>query len=149
MSVRMTTKPRGVGRSLPRTLTRIVIFTHDLDGDGRRIMRLQRKGAHAVQVVDSIARPGYRNLVATVRVGSEAEQFARRLEARGRELIRVGDAIRDGRAYLATAWGRRMVVAYDDRTGEATTTLTGQHYDRRTFTVTIEAIGIEPEGVVR
>ena len=61
-----------------------------------------------------------------------------------RELERVQQAVREGRAYLDTFVGRRKVVSYNHSTGDAVTNNTGDLYDRRTFCVCLIAIKTEP-----
>jgi len=52
-------------------------------------------------------------------------------------------AIKEGRAFLDTAWGRRKVVGYNDDTGWAVTNNTGQYVDQRSFMVCLSDIKIE------
>lgn len=124
---------------------RVAIFTHDIDGVAARFRRMVRKGVRSVETVDSCARPGARVVVVAARLGSEAEQEATRLQRRGEDLARIGEAIHEGRAYLDTAWGRRRVVGYNDRTGDCTTRNPGEDsfYGTRTFLVCLDQIRIE------
>ncbi len=55
-------------------------------------------------------------------------------------LAKVHMAIRDGKTYLETAWGRMKVNGYSDDTGWAHT---GTGMNRRSFMVTLESIKIE------
>jgi len=122
----------------------VVIFSHDADGTFSRMIRLSRKGLKDAQVVESTARQGQQVVVVRVKVGSEAEKEARRLQQRGEILTRVGEAIREGRAYLDTAWGKRKVIGYNDRMGEALTRNDGEGWlNERRFVVCVDQIRIE------
>lgn len=138
--------PATAAKSLARDLDRIPIYSHDLEGDRCQFLRLARKGAKAAEIIESTSRPGYSVLVVTVRRGSEAEKLARRMQSRGELLIKVGEAILDGRAFLETAWGRRKVINYNDRTGDAVTRNDGEGWlSQRTFMVCVDQIQIEGE----
>lgn len=133
----MATKTAVITRSM-------TIFSHDVEETYRRMTRLSRKGTRDTSIVESAARQGQRIVVVRVKVGSEAEREARRLQQRGETLTRVGEAIREGRAYLDTAWGRRKVVGYNDRNGDAVTRNEGEGWlNQRTFMVSVEMIQIE------
>lgn len=71
-----------------------------------------------------------------------AEQIQRE-ERRVRELEVIQEAIREGRAYLDTAWGKRKVVGYRDDTGDCYTNNTGRESDSRTFLICLDSIKIE------
>ena len=65
--------------------------------------------------------------------------------ARNARLETVMEAIRDGRAYLDTAFGRYHVTGYNDETGYCVTVPDGNRdswMHRRTFLVTLESIKI-------
>jgi hypothetical protein len=130
---------------ITRTVT---IFSHDPDGACRRIMHLARKGAREAVAIDSAIHHGQRIVVARVKVGSEAETLVLKLQARGEELARIGEAIREGRAYLDTFNGRRKVVSYNDRTGDAITNNTGDWINQQTYLVCIDRIQIEEPAAV-
>jgi hypothetical protein len=117
-----------------RTRT-VIFFTHDPDGDCRRIMRLARRGAREAVAMESSVHHGQRVVHARAAVGSEAEALALNLQRRGEELARIGEAIRQGRAYLDTFNGRRKVVSYNDRTGDCVTNDTGDWLDQQTYLI--------------
>ena len=54
----------------------------------------------------------------------------------------VHKAISENRAYLDTAWGKRLVISYRDDSGWAVTNNTGSTTDQRSFMVTLESIQI-------
>jgi hypothetical protein len=124
----------------------VTIFSHDPEGTFRRMARMSRRGMRDVTIVESHARQGGQVVIARVKAGSEAEALALQLQRRGETLTRVGEAIREGRAYLDTAWGRRKVVSYNDRAGDAVTLNPGEDrfFSQRTFMVSVEMIRIEP-----
>jgi hypothetical protein len=63
-----------------------------------------------------------------------AEQITQIKRVRAVRLQEAREAIRSGRAYLETAWGRRKVTGYDDETGWAYTE------GDRSFMVALESI---------
>jgi hypothetical protein len=122
----------------------VTIFSHEPESVCHRLTRLARKGTREAIVTESTARQGREVVVARVKAGSEAEALALQLQRRGEVLTRVGEAIIEGRAYLDTAWGRRKVVGYNDRTGDAATRNDGEDrfFGQRTFMVSVEMIQI-------
>jgi len=57
-------------------------------------------------------------------------------------LDEVRQAIREGRAYLKTFVGNRVVTGYDHSTGWAVTNNTGRDTDRQSLLVTLDSIRI-------
>lgn len=68
---------------------------------------------------------------------------------RERRLAAIREAIRQGRAVLNTAWGRRKVVGYNPETGWAITNNRGVYTDQQSFMVTEDSIHILPQPVER
>ena len=136
MTTTTSTRPRSRHRVKTIVASRVVtFFSHAPDGDCRRVMRLARKGAGWAIVEERPNEQVSRVVSCKVKVGSEAEALALKLEARGRELLRIGEAIQDGRAYLDTFVGRRRVFGYNDPTGDCVTLNPGEDrfFSQRTF----------------
>jgi len=62
-----------------------------------------------------------------------------------KNLTTIYEAIREGRAYLDTAFGKQLIVAYRD--GWATTNNSGDWLDERSFLVCDDAILIAPRSI--
>lgn len=78
------------------------------------------------------------------KVSKAAEVEARRAERQAR-LAPLYEAIRQGRAYLDTAFGRHTVLSYNDETGNAVTVPEGnpdRYLHRRTFMVCSDSIKV-------
>ena len=99
------------------------IFSHAPDGVRCRLCRLHSKGVVSATVE---RRSDEYLVIAVCKPGSEAAREARRLQDRGFQLRRIAYAIQAGHAYLDTAWGRRKVIGYNDRTGDAVTRNDGE-----------------------
>ena len=55
----------------------------------------------------------------------------------------IDKAVHEGRAYLNTYVGKRIVKSYNYETGDCVTNNTNDHYQQRTFLVSVDAIQIE------
>jgi regulator of protease activity HflC (stomatin/prohibitin superfamily) len=83
------------------------------------------------------------NAAAGRKVSKAAEAEARRVERQAR-LAPLYEAIRQGRAYLDTAFGRHTVLSYNDETGNAVTVPEGKsgYLHQRTFMVCSDGIKV-------
>jgi len=72
-----------------------------------------------------------------------AEQTARKA-ARDAQLVELGRAIVEGRAFLDTFQGRKKVVGYDDRNGWATTNDGGGYLNNQGWMVCLDRFVILP-----
>lgn len=75
--------------------------------------------------------------------GLGPEQLAKKA-AREARLVEIGEAIREGRAYLDTFQGRKKVKTYDDNSGWAVTNDGGGWLNDQSFMVCLESIRIDP-----